>query len=177
MPSPTSLYYRSLTLYSSHTGLHLATGTCETHLHLKTFGMTFRISMTLLILLEHSLSTRSFFHHPHLKSYGTFTQWAPLAISAFQSHSTTSPYLFFILCIPLLYHSFPGGSEVKNPPAEVGDTWVWSLGWEGPLEEEMATDSNNLSGRIPWREEPVGLQSTGSQRVEHIWASEASTSL
>ena len=42
------------------------------------------------------------------------------------------------------------------------------LGWEDPLEQEMATwDSSILAWRIPWTEEPGGLQSTGSQRVGH----------
>ena len=43
--------------------------------------------------------------------------------------------------------------------------WVRSLGREDPLEEEMATHSNILAWRIPWTEEPDGLQSMGSQRV------------
>ena len=51
---------------------------------------------------------------------------------------------------------------VKNPPA-MRETWVRSLGWEDPLEEEMATHSSILAWRIPWTEEPGGLQSTGSQ--------------
>ena len=55
---------------------------------------------------------------------------------------------------------------VKNPPA-VQETWVSSLGWEDPLEEGMATHSSILSWRIPWTEEPGGLQSMGSQRVQH----------
>ena len=55
---------------------------------------------------------------------------------------------------------------VKNPPA-VHETWVRSLGWEDPLEEGMATLSNILAWRIPWTEEPGGLQSMGSQRVGH----------
>ena len=42
-----------------------------------------------------------------------------------------------------------------------------SLGQEDPLEEEMATHSNILAWRIPWTEEPCGLQSIGSQRVRH----------
>ena len=40
-------------------------------------------------------------------------------------------------------------------------------GWEDPLEKKMATHSSILAGRIPWTEEPGGLQSTGSQRVGH----------
>ena len=43
--------------------------------------------------------------------------------------------------------------------------WVQSLGQEDPLEEGMATDSSILSRRIPWTEDPGGLQSMGSQRV------------
>ena len=45
------------------------------------------------------------------------------------------------------------------------ETWVRSLGEEDLLEEGMATHSSNLAWRITWTEEPVGLQSTGSQRV------------
>ena len=47
------------------------------------------------------------------------------------------------------------------------ETWVRSLGQEDPLEKEMATHSNILAWRIPWTEEPGGLQSTGLQRVGH----------
>ena len=55
---------------------------------------------------------------------------------------------------------------VKRPPA-VRETQVQSLGWEDPLEKEMATHSSNLAWKIPWTEEPGGLQSMGSQRVGH----------
>ena len=54
------------------------------------------------------------------------------------------------------------------------ETWVWSLGEEDPLEKEMATHSSILAWRIPWREEPGGLQSTGSQRVGPDWATSLS---
>ena len=47
------------------------------------------------------------------------------------------------------------------------ETWVRSLGWEDPLEEEMAAQSSVLVWRIPWTEEPGGLPSMGSQRVGH----------
>ena len=56
---------------------------------------------------------------------------------------------------------------VKNLPA-MRETWVQSQGWEDPLEEGMATHSIILAWRIPWTEEPGGLQSTGSQRVGHV---------
>ena len=53
---------------------------------------------------------------------------------------------------------------VKNPLA-VRETQVSSLGWEDPMEKEMATHSNIFDCRIPWTEEPGGLQSLRSQRV------------
>ena len=59
---------------------------------------------------------------------------------------------------------------VKSPPA-VQETWVQSLAWEDPLEEGMATHSSILAWRIPWTEEPGGLQSMGSQKVRHGGAS------
>ena len=54
-------------------------------------------------------------------------------------------------------------------------TWVWSLSWEEPLEEGMATHSSILAWRSLWTEEPGGLQSLGSQRVGHDWATKHST--
>ena len=55
---------------------------------------------------------------------------------------------------------------VKNLPA-MRETWVGSLGWEDPLEKATATHSSILAWRIPWTEEPGGLQSMGLQRVGH----------
>ena len=57
---------------------------------------------------------------------------------------------------------FPGGSVVKNPPVKQ-ETQVRSLGGEDPLEEGVATHSSILAWRIPWTEEPGGLQSIGLQ--------------
>ena len=59
--------------------------------------------------------------------------------------------------------------RVKNLPA-MYETWVRSLGWEDSLEKGMATHSSNPARRIPWTEEPGGLQSMGLQRVVHDWA-------
>ena len=53
---------------------------------------------------------------------------------------------------------------VKNPLV-MQETWVRSLGWEDPLEKGTATHFSILAWRIPWTEEPGGLQSMGSQRV------------
>ena len=63
---------------------------------------------------------------------------------------------------------------VKHLPV-MWETWVQSLGREHPLEKEMATHSSILAWKIPWTEELGGLQSTGSQRVEHDLATEQQT--
>ena len=59
---------------------------------------------------------------------------------------------------------------VENLPA-MQETWVQSLGWEDPLEKQMATHSSYSCWRIPWTEEPGGLQSTGWQGAGRDWAS------
>ena len=56
--------------------------------------------------------------------------------------------------------------RIKHLPA-MQETRVQSLGWEDPLEKEMATHTSSLAWRIPWTEEPGRLQFTGSQRVGH----------
>ena len=66
--------------------------------------------------------------------------------------------------IPFLRYSF--SLVRKNLPA-VQETWVQSLGWEDPLEEEMATHSSIIAWKISWTEEPGELQSMGLQRVGH----------
>ena len=63
---------------------------------------------------------------------------------------------------------------VKNPPA-MQEIWVKPLGWEDLLEEGMTTHSRILAWRIPWTEEPGGLQSRGLQRVGHDRATKHST--
>ena len=69
---------------------------------------------------------------------------------------------------------FPGGSAVKNSPAmqEMQEMQFWSLDWEDPLEEEMATHSSILAWKIPWTEEPGGLWSMRLQSVGHDWETE-----
>ena len=63
----------------------------------------------------------------------------------------------------------PVALGVKSLPAmqDMWESWVGSLGWEDPLEKEMAAHSSTLAWRIPRTEEPGGLQSMGSQRVGH----------
>ena len=79
--------------------------------------------------------------------------------------------LFKLLSLRYFVDGGPGGHSlvaqvVKNPPA-MWEMWVQSLGWEDPLEKGMATHSCLLAWRIPWTQEPGGLQSMGLQRVGH----------
>ena len=64
---------------------------------------------------------------------------------------------------------FPGAQMVKNLPA-MQEAQVQSLGWEEPLEQEMASHSNTFAWRIPWTEDTGGLQSMGLQGVGCDWA-------
>ena len=77
-----------------------------------------------------------------------------------------------ILVMCWVFLDFPDGSVGKNPPVmqETQETWVQALGQEDPLEEGMAIHSSILAWRIPRTEKPGGLQSMGSQRVRHDWA-------
>jgi len=63
--------------------------------------------------------------------------------------------------------NFPVAQTVKNLPA-VQETWVQTLGWEDPLEKGMAIHSSILAWKIPWTEEPSGLQSVGCQSLTTI---------
>ena len=67
------------------------------------------------------------------------------------------------------HYGFPGVTVVKNLPANAGDArdGVQSLGWEDLLEEEMATHTSTLAWKIPWTEEPGGLQCMWLQRDGH----------
>ena len=58
------------------------------------------------------------------------------------------------------------------PMQEMLEMWVWSLGWEDPLEKEMAAHCSILAWRIPWTEEPGQLYSLVLQRVRHDWMTE-----
>ena len=66
---------------------------------------------------------------------------------------------------PIHYYASLVAQLVKSLPV-MQETWVRSLGWEDPLEKEMAAHSSILAWRIPWTEEPGGLQSMGSQESD-----------
>ena len=72
----------------------------------------------------------------------------------------------FEIRVSTMFMGFLVAQMVKCLPA-MWETWVRFLGWEDPLEKEMATHSSILAWKILWMEEPGRLQSMGSQRVRH----------
>ena len=67
-------------------------------------------------------------------------------------------------------------AQTVKRPSMMRETWVRSLGWEDPLEKEMAIHSSTIAWKIPWTEAPGRLQSMGSQRVGHDWVTSRSRS-
>ena len=87
------------------------------------------------------------------------------------------PGLGLAQCCKLVIYTwmgFPGhsvGKECTHPAMlEIQETWVRSLAQEEPLEEGIATHSSVLAWRLPWTEEPGGLQCMESQRIRHSWS-------
>ena len=91
-------------------------------------------------------------HHPQNFSRSKGKDW--------ESAYLTSSQVILVFWRPQL------AQRLKRLPA-MWETRVRSLGWEDPLEKEMATHSSILAWRVPWMEEPGRLQSTGSQTVGH----------
>ena len=90
----------------------------------------------------------------------------PLRVGSLLSMPSRSP-----MCKPCslqscMFWGFSGGSVVNNLPT-MQNMCIRSLGQEGPPEQGMVTHSRILAWRIPWTEEPGGLQSMGSQRARH----------
>ena len=91
----------------------------------------------------------------------------------FTTHTHPPTHRCSVLHTDTLHHSASQVAQwwkVCLLTQEMSETWVWFLGWEEPLEEEMATHFNILAWKIAWTEKPGGLQSTGSHTVEDDWA-------
>ena len=107
---------------------------------------------------------------PH-RGRGSGAEWhcpgSVLGIAVPRCHSPEAHLCCIATCC--MHPELPHGSAGKNAPAsqETQETWVQSLGGEDPLQEEMETHSSILAWEFLCTEEPGGLQSTGSQRVEH----------
>ena len=111
-----------------------------------------RLFVTPLIVAHQALLSMPFSRHEYLSRF-------PCPLSGHLPYRGIEPES---LVSPAL------AQTVKNLPS-MCETWVWSLGWEDPLEKGMATQSSIPAWRIPWAEEPSRLQSTGLQRVGHDW--------
>ena len=84
----------------------------------------------------------------------------------------------YIYLIPI-YQSIRASLVAKTVKSlsAMQETWVQSLGWEDPLEKEMANHSSILAWKIPWTEEPGRLQPMGLQRVRQDWETSLTTYL
>ena len=81
-------------------------------------------------------------------------------------------FLWTSVYLPLTWTSLV--AQTVKCLSTMWETRVWSLGWEDPLEKEMAIHSSTLAWKIPWTEEPGRLQSMGLQRVGHDWVTSCS---
>ena len=73
-------------------------------------------------------------------------------------------FLHVTIALTIFWHEV---AQTVKCLSAMQETWVQSLGWEDPLENEMATHSSSLAWKIPWTEDPDRLQSMWSQRVGH----------
>ena len=76
-------------------------------------------------------------------------------------------HVSFSILVSLEYMPTSLVAQTVKHLSTMRETWVRSLGWEDPLEKEMAIHSSTIAWKIPWTEEPGKLQSMGSQRVGH----------
>ena len=99
---------------------------------------------------------------------------APCAQPPLQGVQTDLNDSLLVLKASLVAQWLPGNPparlRIHLPKQETEEMWVRSLGQEDPLGEELATHSSILAWEIPWTEESGRLQSMGSQRVRHDWA-------
>ena len=95
----------------------------------------------------------------HLSSHPRISK----VVCGFTTHSWIWIRMYLIYVCTYIRRFIQVALVIKNLPVQV--TWVPSLGWEDPLEKEMATHSSTLAWRIPWTEEPGGLHSPWGRRV------------
>ena len=107
------------------------------------------------------------YHHTNLILFTGCLKFQWMDVSFFsQSAPSWCTFICEYLCSTWASLMAP---TIKRLPA-TWETRVWFLGRESPLEKEMAIHSGTLAWKIPWTEEPDRLQSMGSQRVGHDWA-------
>ena len=150
---------------------------CQKHFHLWPLCLLFLLSYPHVLPSVITCFTSSL----HLVLIYSLFRWAfPDLSTITQLHllSKIHPVSLQLLALDLLYAIYPSlvAQMVKNLPT-VTETQVWSLSQEDPLEKGMTTHSSILAWKIPWTEKRGRLQSTGSQRVRHDWATSLHFSL
>ena len=105
---------------------------------------------------------------PGQRSLVGYSAWGCKESDTTEPLHFTSPSQWLAIFYPfILFQPSSLVAQMVKRPSTMQETQVQSLGWEDPLEKEMATHSGTLAWKIPWTEEPGRLQSTGSQRVGH----------
>ena len=141
--------------------------------------MNYLIRVCLKIEKKYKISTFKLFFL--IRKHSTLNRIILLvrAKSLSRFYSLIFPEFFIInfLCWSTNTEGLPGWFSIKNLPVMQGmqDRRVQPLSWEDFLEEEMATHSSVLAWKVPWTEEPGGIQSMGSQRVRQDWSDPAGT--
>ena len=117
-------------------------------------------------------------------------KWIHERVASWKKHSAVTDWIFGWICLQSFHSpwdlqinismalcylyatwvSLVAQTENNLPVMQCRRPWVWTLGWEDPLEKGMATHSSILAWTTPWPEEPDGLRSVGSQRIRHDWA-------
>ena len=115
--------------------------------------------------------------HIEIHTQGVFWSGYGVSLRVFGEPSPPQVKFWLRKDLPLCRTCFPGGASGKQCACQCRrhETQVRSLSQEDPLEEGMATHSSILAWRIPWTEEPGGLQSTGLHRVRHAWSDSTCT--
>ena len=114
--------------------------------------------------------------HTHISIY--INIYVPVCLS--YQHPPNYPMirgLFFCGSSKCFFYGTSLVAQMVKRLSTMQETRVWALGWEDPLEKEMAIHSSTIAWKIPWTEEPGRLQSMGSQRVRHDWATSLSKCL
>ena len=135
-------------------------------------GITRMHSATFSKVLLKITSDKTCRTSPWWKCWGSVISWTYFPIQSLLNPSVggspPASEAVYSLGSALIVRGSPGCSGGKDPTCNAGDQFQ-PLGWEDPLGKGMATHPSILVWRVPWTEEPGGLQSRGSQRVRHHW--------
>ena len=113
----------------------------------------------------------------HLPSQSHPSRLSQSTVLSSLCHTANSHWLFILHMVMNMFPCCSLVAQMVKHLSTMWETWVRALGWEDPLEKEMAIHSRTIAWRIPWTEEPGRLQSTGLQRVGHDWTTSLTHSM